>query len=799
MFKNYILVALRNFNRNRFYSFLNIIGLAIGISCAIISFLYVAHELSYDRFHEKSDRIYRIAVDALAGNTIIKQTFTPAAMPAAMYNEFPEIEAITRISSAASGTKVKYENRVFIENSILLVDTTFFDIFSGAFVYGNPDPSILAPNTAILTEQTARKYFGDINPIGKVITVDETRQMTITAVIKEFPKNSHFHFDMLISLLSYDGFYNNPQWFANNFRTYLLLHPNQDYVKLEAKLPAFVDKYLFQGKYQERATKGNKWELYLQPLANIHLHSHLSGEFEPNGNAAYVYIFGVLAVFILVIACINFVNMATAKSATRAREIGIRKVVGSGKQELIRQFLIESFVISLLSMVVALIFVEISLKFMPAIFGIKLNIPFLSRWYTIPALFGLTIFVGFLSGIYPALVLSSMKPVTVFKDQLLKGARTAWLRHSLVVFQFTISIVLIVGTLVISRQLHFLQNERLGFEKDHVIVIKNANLLDTKMQAFKNDLKQIPGVQSVAAAHRLPGIRFNNIGFQAEGFEGGYTLNICMTDPDFQDVLKFKMVQGRYFSEKFGTDTSGVVLNEAAVKLLGWDDAIGKKISNWSEPPLFFNVIGVVADLHYESMHSQIMPMGFFHLDCPFHWTPRYVAARVNSNNMRELINRIGKVWTAFNEDLPFEFSFLEEDYDRLYANEMQTRKIFVTASILAIIIGCLGLLGLVAFMVERRLHEIGIRKVLGASIASIVMLLTGEFTRWVVVANLIAWPVSWLVMDRWLQNFAYRISIGWWMMVVAGITTLIIAFLTVSYQSIKAAVANPVEALRYE
>ena len=352
---------------------------------------------------------------------------------------------------------------------------------------------------------------------------------------------------------------------------------------------------------------------------------------------------------------------------------------------------------------------------------------------------------------------------------------------------------------MISRQLDFIQNERLGFDKEQVIVIKNANMIVDDLDAFKNELLKIPAVQHASVSNRLPGIRFNNIGFGAEGFEGGYTLNLCMSDPDFQDVFKFNIVQGRYFSHEFGTDTSGIVLNEAAVKLIGWDDPIGKKVNSWSDSRIYLEVIGVVADLHYESMHTDIRPMAFMHINSPFHWTPRYIAVRTNTNNISETIYKIDNVWAGFSPQLPFEYSFFDEDYNNLYINEMRTKNLFILFAFLAIFIGCLGLLGLAAFMVERRIREIGIRKVLGASISGLVILLSGQFTRWVVVANLIAWPVAWYAMNAWLENFAYRIQIEWWIYLIAGIIALIIALMTVGLQVIKAALINPVRSLRYE
>lgn len=799
MFKNFIVISLRNFKRNKFYSFLNIFGLAIGIATAILSFLYVDYELSYDRFHEKSDRIYRIAVDALSGNTVIKQVFNPAPMPAALYNDFSEIEAVCRIAGAGSATKIQSGNNLFKESNILIVDTTFFDIFSAEFVRGYPGSEILAPNKVVLTERTARKYFGSENPLGRMLMMDDETSLQVSAVIKEFPDNAHFHFDMLASLLSFDGYYNSPYWFNNNFREYILLHENQDYKVLEGKLPAFVDKYHYKGKYAERMDERNKWELYLQPLADIHLYSHLSGEFEANGNAAYVYIFGIVAIFILLIACMNFVNLATAKSTTRAREISIRKVVGSNRQYLIRQFLSESLLISLLALILGLLFVELALIYLPDLVNTKLSVSLATKLQLIPALFGLLLGVGILSGIYPSLVLSSFKPVDILSNKLLKGRKGSWLRNTLVIFQFSISIILIISTIVISDQLDFIQNERLGFEKEQVIVIHNTNMVRDHLDAIKTELLQLPAVQGASVSNRLPGIRFNNIGFGAEGFDGGFTLNLCLTDPDFENVLKFKMIRGRYFSEEYSTDTSAIVLNEAAVKLIGWDDPLGKKINNWSQNRSYLEVIGVVEDLHYESMHREIRPMAFLHINGPYQWSSQYLSVRVETDDIHRTIQQMETIWAGFNTQLPFEYSFFDEDYESIYTNEVQTKQLFIIFAMLAIFIACLGLLGLAAFMVENRIREIGIRKVVGASISGLVILLSKQFSKWVLLANCIAWPLAWWAMRNWLENFAYRIEVDWWIYPGAGILALLIAILTVSAQVIKAAVANPVEALRYE
>jgi len=796
--KNLITITWRNLVRRKFNSLLNISGLAIGIAAAILIFLFVSFELSFDRFHKNADRIYRIAVDALAGNTVIKQTFNPAPMPAALYNEFAEIESVCRIADWGE-CLITFGDKAFKESNVLAVDTTFFDIFTVEFVNGSPDSRMLGPNSVVLSEATAKKYFGEDNPVGKTFILDEGTTLQVSAVVRDFPTNSHFHFNMLVSLLSFDGYYNNPQWFNNVYRIYILLHENQSYKFLEEKFPAFVNKYHYNGNYAARVSKSNKWELYLQPLTDIHLTSHLSGEFEANGNASYITLFAVVAVFILLIACINFINMATANASRRAREISIRKVVGASRGFLIRQFLSESLFITLTAFSIALFLVELALLYLPSQIGLDLEISWPQKLSLIPGLIGLLIFVGFISGAYPAMVLASLKPVSIIHNQMMGNKKGVWLRNVLVIFQFTISIVLIIGTFIISRQLEFVRNERLGFDKEQVIVIHNAGLIGDHVYILKNKLLEIPGVQYASLSNRLPGIRFANIGFGAEEFEGGFSLNLCMNDPDFQQVLKFNMIKGRYFSDAFGTDTAAIVLNEAAVKLIGWDNPIGKNVNTWGEHPFKLQVIGVVEDLHYESMHTEIRPMAFLHINSPFHWSPRYVAVRIDTRHVNETLEKMQDTWNSIYPQLPFTYTFFNEDYDQLYSNEARTKKLFIFFSILAVFIACLGLLGLAAFMVAQRRQEIGIRKVLGASVGGLVMLLSTQFTKWIIIANLIGWPLAWLVMNNWLRNFAYRTSIDIWFFLAGALIALVIALMTVSIQVIKTALYNPVNTLRYE
>ena len=797
MLRNIFKTAFRFLIRNKEFSFINIFGLSIGIAISIIGMLYVINELSYDKYNKNADKIYRFAVDALSGNTAIYQTYTPAALPRALYDEFPEIEKITRIATF-DAQNFRYSDKVFLENNVFVIDSTFFEIFTLPIVKGMDSKLLYEPYTAVITKSTAKKYFGTEDPINKVIRNDTTN-FKVIAVIEDIPENSHFHFNIALALTSFDGFYNNPAWFANNFRNYFLLNENHNYKDLEAKLPDFTNKYLFNGNYEEATSRGSKWEYYLQPLLSIHLNSDIRGEFEANGRKEYVYIFFIVSVFILLIACINFINLATVAAAKRSKEVGVKKTIGVNKNKLFNQFLSESIVTSFISLIIALIFVELILVFLHDYEGVKMSMHYFDNFFTIPVLIILGLFIGFLSGFYPAIIMSSFKPVSALKNQLQKGSKSPWLRNILVTFQFVASIVLIIGTFVIYNQLQLLQKENLGFDKERVIVIKNPSALDNSQQSFKNDLEKLSFVKSVSYSFRLPGEKFPNLGFGAEDFEGGFTLNLSACDENFDDVMKFEIQNGRFFSKKFGTDTAAIIINEEAVKLLAYDDPIGKKLNTWGNPPIYFNVIGVIKDIHYESKHQKIHPMGFVNINSSFGIDPENITVRIIPGDYSNMIGQLDNLWNKYSSDIPFEYSFFDKDYDQLYQNEINTRKLFFAFSFLAIFIACLGLLGLASFLVQQKTKEIGIRKTFGALPLLITIELTKKFIQLVIIANIIAWPLAWYFFNSWLNNFSYRCDIEWWYFVVAAIISLLIALITVSYQTVKASKANPIDSLYHE
>ena len=797
MIKNFIKTTLRSFKKNISFSLINILGLAIGISCSVLIFVFVRYELSYDRFYKNSDRIFRIAQKGLIRNSPLNQTGCPGPLPEALYNDYPEVESVTRIYNLGRQT-IAYNENTFIESRVQAVDSTFFDIFSMPFIKGSSNGALNKPNTVVITESIAKKYFGNEDPISKSIRLDD-QELMVKGVIVDFPSNSHFHFDFLISIITFNGIYNDNRWGYNNYAEYFLLQKEYNYKDLEAKMPDLVNKYIFEGKYEELSKKNNvTWNIYFQPLIDIHLNSDIRGEFEVNGRKSYIYIFLVVALFILLIACVNFMNLNTAKSAYRSREVGVRKVVGAKKSSLISQFLGESITTSLIALIFGMAIAETFLPSFGNLMGRQLEIHYFNNFVVLPSLVLLALVLGIISGSYPAFFLSSFKPINVFKEKLNSGSRVPWLRNSLVVFQFTISIVLISSTVLVYRQLMYLQNEKLGFDKEQVIVLRNPFALNGKVDAFKKELLKSAEITNVSASTTLPGRSFPNWGCHTSD-DTKFTLNFLSCDPNLIDVLKLEMVKGRFFSKDSPSDSTAIIINEAAVSLLEWKDPIGKIIQNNSPKPFNFKVIGVVKDFYYESKHQKVMPMAFAFLHGVNKSSERFISLRVKNANYAENIKFIDNSWRKFSNGIPIEYTFFNEDYDSLYRNEKQTRQIFVVFSILAIFIACIGLLGLSSYMAEQRTKEIGIRKVMGATVYKITFILSASFTKWVLLSNLLAWPIAYILMTKWLQNFAYKVSISWWMFIVAAVLSMLIAIITISYQSIKAATRNPVDSLRYE
>lgn len=807
MFKNYVKIALRNFLKHKGFSFINIFGLAVGIACCLLIVLFVLDEVSFDRYHEKAEQIYRAGINGYINNTRFEGVVTCSPMAETLVREYPEVTAATRVRNFGFPV-FRYEDKVYSEERVFWVDQSFFDVFTVPFIRGDSRTALAEPNTIVLTRSMALKYFGDENPIGKSLNADNRRDYLITGVVEDSPRNSHFHYDFLASLSTY-GDSRSPIWVSNNYHTYLVLQEGVSSQAFEDKLVELVKKYV--GPQIQAAAgisleqffeSGGEWGYFIQPLTDIHLHSHYEFELEPNGDIAYVYIFSIIAIGILLVACINFVNLATARSVNRAREVAIRKTVGSLRGQLIRQFLAETTILSFVAVLIALIIVQFMLPAFNNITGKALSVPYLENIATIPSLLGVVLFIGILAGIYPAMFLASFDPAVVLKSETVGRTKKSSLRSALVVFQFTVSIVLIVGTFIVDKQLRYIQNMNLGFNKDQIVIVKKTDDLGNQIQAFRQELLKNARIVNASNTGRLIGQPFGNSAFKLAGETGEEThlLWTYFTDPYFADTYQIEMAAGRYFEEGRQADQQAVVINEAAAKELGLDDPVGKQIvalGPTQEQSQTFTIIGVMKDFHFESLHFQIKSL----IVAPYgpNGVGRFVSVRINTEGIRETMAFLENTWRRFAGNQAFEYEFFDDHFAKIYRAEERTGQIFFAFSLLAIVIASLGLFGLAAFIAEQRTKEIGIRKVLGASETKIISLLSRQFTKWVILSNLIAWPVAYYFMHRWLQRFAFRPAISVWTFLLASLIVLAIALLTVSYQTIKAARSNPVDLLRYE
>jgi putative ABC transport system permease protein len=801
MFKNYLKIAFRNLLGHKGYTFINVAGLAVGMACCILILLYVRYELSYDRYHDQADRIYRVSLHGrLAGNDV-NVTYTCVPLAPTLVNEYPEVLHATRLRRAYRTILVSIGDRRFNEERVFYADSTYFSVFTLPLILGDPKTALSAPNSVVLTRETANKYFGEENPIGKTLTFDNSTDYLVTAVSENVPPNSHFHFDFLASFVSLD-YHTSTVWISNNLQTYVVLKENASASQLIAKLPGLVSKYVAPQIQQAMGISfdafiegGGKYGYSLQPVTDIHLYSKLDDEIEPGSSAAFVTIFSLIALFILILACINFMNLATARSANRAKEVGLRKVVGSNQFQLVRQFLIESILLSATALVLAVILVELFLPAFNNLAAKQIETNYFGKGSLLPGLVIITLLVGLLAGSYPAFFLASFQPISVLKGKSMAGSSV--LRSGLVVFQFVISISLIIATFVVYSQLQYIRNKELGFDKEQVVVIQRAAALGDQLYAFQSEVKQFPGILSTTATMHLPGRPVDTNAYKPEGTSEseGYLVMAFAVGYDFVETLGIELAAGRSFSRDFSTDSTALIINEAAVEKFGWADAVGKTIIEPDpEGPGVAQVIGVMKDFHFESLHDEIRP-ALLRLGT----VPRFIAVRISGGDIPGTLAHLGERWSELAPNQPFEYTFLDEDFDRLYRTDQRVGKIFGTFSVLGILVACLGLFGLASFSAEQRTKEIGIRKTLGASISNIILLLSKEFTTLVVISFLIASPLAYFAMSKWLQNFAYRTDIGILTFIAAGGLALLVAWFTVSYQSIKAALANPVEALKYE
>ena len=806
MLKNYFKTAFRHLVKNKTFSFINIAGLSIGIAVCFIIMMYVQNELSFDHFNKNADRIVRVVFKAdINGGKIFEANVMPPVAQA-MKKDYPEVQDATRLQTAGA-PKITYKNKSFKEDEMGFVDPNFFNIFTLPLIEGDAKTALQQPNTIIITKAIAKKYFGNEDPLSKTLVFPENKNASfkVTGVIDKVPSNSHFHFDLFASMLSLDDA-KSDSWMGSNFFTYLLLKPGTDYKKLAVKLPGMTEKYMGPQiqksmgiSLKQFITKGNHLGFALQPLTSIHLYSHANYELSPPGNAMYVYIFGAIAIFMLLIACINFINLSTASASKRAKEVGVRKVIGSRKIQLIKQFLIESALLVFIALLISFFLVQFSLPFFNSISGKELHFGFDLKIISI--FIGLGFLVSFIAGLYPAFYLSSFKPIEVIKGKFNAPNKSFGLRSSLVVFQFFISVALIIGTLVVWQQMKYIQNKNLGYDKDQLLTIPNSYALGQNEEVFKQEMLSDPRVVNATVSSYKPA--GPSSGSNALAYPLGHDNEIMRTqeyhvDENYIPTFEMKMIEGRNFSRNFATDSTAMIINETAARAFGWNDltAVGKIIvrqnsTRGNDVP--FHVIGVVKDFNFQSLHEPITPL--LMTLAP----DDGLIFKVKTADIKGLLATMKLKWNQFNTGEPFTFSFMDDLFNKTYAAEQNTGIILNIFALLTILVACLGLFGLATYTAEQRTKEIGIRKVLGASVTSVTKMLSKDFIKLVFIACIIAFPLSWWAMNKWLQSFAYRINISWWIFAAAGITAITIALITVSFQAIKAAMANPVDSLRSE
>ena len=808
MIKNYLKIALRNLQKYKGYSFINIAGLTIGLTVCALILLFVRDELSYDRYHENADRIYRVNFKGAIGGTFVHIAQSAPAMGPSFVREYPEVENAVRFLGAGRVLIAREADR-FYEENFRWADSTVFDVFTFPLLRGDPHTALTEPNTVVLTETTARKYFGDADPVGQTLRRDNWQDLTVTGVMRDLPPTSHFPIDFLGSMATVE-YSRSPLWVSMSFYTYLLLPEGSAPADLQAKFPALIRKYVapqveqaLGQTYEEALAAGLEWNYYLQPLTDIYLHSDgVEENLASTSNARAVSILSVVAGLILLIACINFMNLATARAANRAREVGLRKVLGSARRQLVGQFLGESILLALLTGLLAFLAIQAVLPFFDDLAGKALAGS--AGLNVLLGLLGIALAAGLLAGFYPALFLSAFQPVAVLKGTLRSGARSPRLRSTLVVLQFAASIALMVGTGVVFTQLDFMREKDLGFTKEQVVVLPiETDEARQGFDAFRQELLRQPNVVAVAAVEQIPG-RIQNINvFRPEGApnDATYPLWSTRTSYDFPEALQLELVAGRTFSRDYATDaTEAILINEAAARLMGLtpETAVGKhlaEIGNPEEGDIPFTIVGVVKDFHFQSLHEPIKPLAMSLMPDAL----RNIVVRIRPEQITETLAVLQRHWETYEPGHPYRYTFLDADFGRVYEKDRQLGRIFGVFAGLAVLIACLGLFGLASFIAQQRTKEIGVRKVLGASVAGIVVLLSKEFIRLVLIAFAVAAPLAYFAMNRWLDDFAYRVDIAWPIFLMAGLTALGVAVLTVSYQSIKAALTNPVKALRYE
>ncbi|WP_420318358.1 ABC transporter permease [Ekhidna sp.] len=810
MLKNYLNVALRNLFKHKFYSLINILGLSIGLTCFLMISLYVVDELSYDTFHSDIEKTYRMDFSGMINGSEFITALSSAPAAKTMVAEYPEVTDAVRIRESGNWLiKRKDTENNYYQNEVAFVDPNFFTFFDFKLIKGDVEECLKRPKTLVLSETEAEKIFGEEDPIGQIVVIDNDENWEVTGVFEDMPSNSHMNFTMMFTMESREEA-QSQFWMSFNFVTYLKLQDGFNPAVLEAKFPALIEKYIGPEveKYigvslQEFYDAGNAAGFSLFPAKDIHLYSDKDGEIMANGDIKYIYVFTAVALFILILACINFMNLSTARSAGRAKEVGVRKVMGAYRHQLIRQFLSEAFIITFISIVIAYVLSFLLLGQFNELAAKEMRIDQLFSTGFIAIILSVLLLVGLLAGSYPAFFLSKFRPVEVLKGKLNLGLKSGGLRSILVIVQFCVSIIMIIGTAIVFQQLSYIQNKKLGFSKDQVVMVHDPWIMGDKASSYKNEVLQSSLIKSGTLSSFLPVDTQSNNNLWFPGAtptkDESYVFYQARVDHEYLETLGMEMVEGRFFSKDFPSDSMAIVVNESLVRHMGWDTGLNKKLSTYGgsqEDPTVevYNVVGIIKDFHYTSLKNNIEPLLF-----TLGNSRGYVSFKIDGENVRESLDFIEAKWDEFAPGQPFQYSFLDDRFTDLYQSEQKLGQIFSVFAFLAIFIACLGLYGLAAFTAEQRTKEIGVRKVLGASIMSIITLLSKEFLKLVAIAFIIAAPLSYYFMNQWLQDFENRTNMNVMIFISAGIIALVIAWVTMSFQSWNAARINPARSLKDE
>ncbi len=801
MFKNYLKIGLRHLIKNRLYAVTSVLGLSIGIACSILIMLYLTNEMSYDRHHNKAEQIYRLGAEYTIGGKVSRFANIGRPVGPTLKKDYPEVLEYSRFRkyNVVTGNPVLLsvageKDTEIEEQQVYWADSTVFNMFTYQFIQGTPKASLNRPNTAVITESIARKLFGDSNPLGRVVEFDKTERCEITGVIQDPPKTTHLHFEVLISWSTFHTEADMERWLGGHVYTYLLFPEDHDIDVFSAKWPSFYKRYM--AETFERI--GGSCNIILQPIKDIHLYSDLTWEAQDNGDIIYIYVFAAVGLFILIIASINYVNMATARSIIRAKEVGIRKVAGALRKGLVEQFFSEAVIVVAISFSAAIVMAIAFIPLLNDLTGKELSIDLFSGLILLLGTIAVVALVALIAGLYPAFYLSSFIPAKVLTKRPVERAGGISLRQVLVILQFTISIVIIIGTLVVVEQLTYMKNKDLGFNRENIIAVSvRGTSIKSSLESAKNELLEHPNILKVSISENLPGQNLNMTSLAFESQDGAMEdleVNFLEVDYEYLDLMGVELVDGRNFDLAMSTDKDqAVIVNQMLVDKFGWSDPIGKKVNAGSETPL--QIIGVVNDFHMETLHNEIRPVVMFLLNRPGSW----IFLRAKEAGIAGTMDFLEKKWQEFEPNFPLNYVFVSENFRQMYESDEKVSNLFGYCSIIAIFISCLGLLGLSAFTTERRIKEVGIRKVLGASSSNIFSVLSREFLMLVLIANIVGWPLAYYVMDKWLAQFAYQTTMSWWIFLAAGGLAMSIAIFTISFHAIKAALSNPVNSLRYE